>query len=196
MAKNTFEGIPVGIRLRRKLANKIIYYIRYGKQEQRAYAVPYNPRTAKQQIKRTVFRAGVWEWHKMTPAEKEPWIKEAKKHRTWSPFITFMSAWLKYLWKEVPMRVPDYDSGWITMPAGHVTTLTHDLGGDPNDYMVVLTAKSVTRGINNMFIGGDRYDVDRRGFDYREISNATIDIRRLSTDTHAPEVRVRIWRYA
>ena len=100
MDKNTYEGIPVGIKLRRKLANKVIFYIRYGKQEQRAYAVPYNPRTEEQQNWRAVFKAGVERWHAMTPAEKEPWIQEAKKHRTWSPFITFMSAWLLYLWKE------------------------------------------------------------------------------------------------
>lgn len=202
-----YQDHKLGIEARKTIAKTKTYRVRHGNgeagsvlgqkyQDEMIYYTPTNPQTATQQLWRTVLRAGVWKWSEMTPEEKAPWIEEAKKYRNWSGYNTFISAWLKGLWKEEEMRVPNYDGGWISMGKGAIETLTHNVGGDPNDYLVVLTARSEIRGINIMFIGGDRFDTYRRGFDYRDLSNTTITIKRFLTDEYAPEIKVRIWRYA
>jgi hypothetical protein len=37
----------------------------------------------------------------------------------------------------------DYDSGWVDVAAGETRVFRHDLGGDPDDYVVDLTAVSL-----------------------------------------------------
>ncbi len=51
---------------------------------------------------------------------------------------------------------PEYDSGWVAVYAGSSETLTHNLGGNIDDYVVDLTMRSAS-SIHMRGIGGDTY---------------------------------------
>ena len=98
---------------------------------------------------------------------------------------------------------PDYDSGWLSLATNTTTTLTHNLGGDANTYMVDFQYKSQTvDGINQRYLGGadfgDTVDIgapnNRVGAYWRNLTATSITVYRRSEDTYAPQVRVRIWR--
>ncbi len=99
---------------------------------------------------------------------------------------------------------PDYDSGWVSLGAGaSATTLTHNLGGDADDYFVGMQYRSGGSGINRRYYGGADFGAtafsgtredDRVGAYWRSLNNSTITVFRRSEDDYAPEVRVRIWR--
>ena len=99
--------------------------------------------------------------------------------------------------------VPDYDSGWVSLGAGaSATTLTHNLGGDADDYFVDMQYK-YDSNINRRYYGGADFGVtafsgtredDRVGAYWRSLDNSTITVFRRAEDDYAPEVRIRIWR--
>ena len=98
---------------------------------------------------------------------------------------------------------PDYDSGWLSLATNTTTTLTHNLGGDANTYMVDFQYKSrMVDGINQRYLGGadfgDTVDIgapnNRVGAYWRNLTATSITVYRRSEDTYAPQVRVRIWR--
>jgi hypothetical protein len=102
---------------------------------------------------------------------------------------------------------PAYDSGWVALGPGASTTLTHNLGGNPDGYVVDMQCFDQTGiGANNLSIGGGSYwwvDPDPEGDDYLVLSgvyydlltSATVSVLRNAYDLHCPEFRLRIWVY-
>ncbi len=110
---------------------------------------------------------------------------------------------------EVRIRIwvdpsPDYDSGWVSLaPGAAATTLTHSLGGNPNDYVVDMQYRSTGSGINQRYYGGADFGTkafngtrtdDRVGAYWRSLNNNTITLFRRAEDNYANQVRIRIWR--
>lgn len=105
---------------------------------------------------------------------------------------------------------PNYDSGWVALTVATsptylvgIQTLTHNLGGNVDNYVVDITSKDANgdndAGINNHGIGsyesiGDPVNVGK-GFYYQELTTSTIKIYRLPLDRSSDQVRVRIWVY-
>lgn len=92
---------------------------------------------------------------------------------------------------------PAYDSGWVSIAQGEAKTLTHNLGGNADDYVVDLTFKSdaPTYGINQLFFGGMyAYDpLKYYGAYWRELTSAKMVVSRQGDDIHVDKIRVRIW---
>ena len=97
---------------------------------------------------------------------------------------------------------PDYDSGWQAVTLDYLT-LQHNIGGDPNNYVIDMQFKSSDPlyGINQHAYGGDTINlgfpsgVEKYGVYWRQLTNAQINIHRQPEDSKAPQIRVRIWVY-
>ncbi len=98
---------------------------------------------------------------------------------------------------------PDYDSGWVNLSKDTARTLTHNLGGDPNTYLVDTQYRTQTiDGINLRYYGGSDFGDkitlgspnDRVGAYWRSLTNTSISIYRRPEDTYAEQMRIRIWR--
>ncbi len=99
-----------------------------------------------------------------------------------------------------PFPRPAYDSGWVAITAGGAgITLTHNIGGNVDNYVVDVQFKSSLYGINNFFYGGDQFwggqAMVNRGAIYRDLGTNTIRIQRKSDDNGIEQIRVRIWVY-
>lgn len=94
-----------------------------------------------------------------------------------------------------PFPRPAYDSGWRAIGQGGGITLTHDVGGDPDDYVVELTTRSLGAiGRNNRAVGGDaRSSTTTYGAYYLRLENDTVDLYRTLDDIFVDQVRFRIW---
>ena len=92
-----YDGIPLGIQIRRQLNKQWIFRIYQGVQEKYAYFVPANPQTVDQQAWRAKFTAGIAAAKLLSPEEKAAYktIACRKPGQTWHS--VFMS---KYLWAE------------------------------------------------------------------------------------------------
>jgi hypothetical protein len=95
---------------------------------------------------------------------------------------------------------PKYDSGWQPVDRGATQTLTHDLGGDPDTYVVDLQFKDtladglVGHGVNRQYYGGDHPSSDTTfGAYWRNVTHEEITLFRLGDDPRADEMRARIW---
>jgi len=99
---------------------------------------------------------------------------------------------------------PHYNSGWIEFPDG-ATELTHNLGGDPDNYVVDMMCKStlhpgVGAGVHNWFLGGENYynsssgELSQRGAWWRLLDSDSIQVYRQADDAQCGQVRIRIWR--
>jgi len=108
------------------------------------------------------------------------------------------------IWSFWKPPVPDYSSGWLNLGAGDTATvLTHNLGGDTDDYMVDLQYRgSAFSGVNRRYYGGADWGAnppsgmsedDRVGAYWRSLTDSTITVYRRPEDIYASEVRVRIW---
>jgi hypothetical protein len=98
---------------------------------------------------------------------------------------------------------PHYDSGWVPAPGSPTweKTLTHNLGGNTDDYIVDLQFKDTRNpgslGIHQFGYGGDADDVQHSGTWgawWNNLTTSQIQVWWGSVDTSAGEVRVRIWR--
>ncbi len=94
-----------------------------------------------------------------------------------------------------PFPRPAFDSGWISIADGSTTTLTHDIGGDAEDYVIDLRFRSSTLGLHGKALGGDSRNTTgtNDGAYWRNLTGSTVRITRLTNDTRAPEIRMRIW---
>jgi hypothetical protein len=96
-----------------------------------------------------------------------------------------------------PFPRPAYNSGWISMSTGEELTLTHNIGGEPNDYMVDLQMWSDLMDIHNYEHGCDQYEWlgyhFHTGVYYCNLTASEIKIRRGADDSNSPKIRVRIW---
>ena len=90
---------------------------------------------------------------------------------------------------------PDYDSGWHWVETCSEKTFTHNLGGNPDDYVVDLTFDQSGGGaIHNKFYGMT-LDDSRQGGYWSNLDNQSIEVTRGCNDYHCIRFRVRIWVY-
>jgi hypothetical protein len=96
---------------------------------------------------------------------------------------------------------PDYDSGWVSLAQDEAKTLTHNLGGNTDDYMVDMQYK-YGNTVNQRYYGGADFGAttfsgtredDRVGAYWRSLTTSTIGVYRRPEDTYAEQVRIRIW---
>ncbi len=100
---------------------------------------------------------------------------------------------------------PTYDSGWVSVNQDETQTLTHNLSGNPEDYVVDMQYRSQdTNGVNQRYYGGADFGDnppsgmnadDRVGAYWRSLTNSSITVYRRPEDIYAPEVRIRIWHF-
>ncbi len=96
---------------------------------------------------------------------------------------------------------PAYDSGWVILQVGGAVTLTHNLGGDPNNYLVDLQfyhySGEIHDLINNCGLGGDqgKTDADSRGGYYCGLNATSANCFVRQDRVVYPPARLRIWVY-
>lgn len=93
---------------------------------------------------------------------------------------------------------PNFDSGWVYVTAGGSVTITHNLGGDPEDYVVDMTFRDnvLGSGIHQITYGGDvRPGSDDKGMWWERLDTTLIMVLRSSEDVRCQDVRIRIWVY-
>lgn len=88
---------------------------------------------------------------------------------------------------------PDYDSGWEWIGKGSSNTLTHNVGGNPDNYLVDVKFKDSSgyRGIHNFNYGTDGFN----GAFWCNLTSTTIKLTRGSEDIGCNHGRVLIWRW-
>lgn len=99
--------------------------------------------------------------------------------------------------------VDNWDSGWFSLTAGSVSLKTHNIGGNPDDYMVYMEFKDTDiYGINQMYFGGSDLGTnasgglnenDRIGAYWYDLDNDSIVVYRRPQDVYADQIRVRIF---
>ena len=94
---------------------------------------------------------------------------------------------------------PAYNSGWVSVSPGSTITLTHNIGGNIENYVVDLTFKNAYGRIHNSSIGGDSYhfadEWTQEGASWSELTSSSIQVLRMNDDWLAYRVRIRIWVY-
>lgn len=90
---------------------------------------------------------------------------------------------------------PAYDSDWVSISLGGSVTLTHNLGGSVDNYVVDMTCKHSISGINTWGLGGDANYDEYYGAWYSNLTIYAITLHRWGEDTDCPQARIRIWMY-
>jgi len=105
------------------------------------------------------------------------------------------------IWEDT---VPDYDSGWMDLEKDKTEKITHNLRGNPDNYMVdfqFYDSKYSGMGINHQYYGGNEFTTndgltwEAMGASWTNLTKTHISIRRRSDDVSAPEGRIRIWAF-
>ena len=103
-----------------------------------------------------------------------------------------------------PFPRPAYDSGWTTIAKDEDLTLNHNIGGNPDNYVVDLQffetgPSGVGRHIRNL--GGDVWwqgattGHQINGGSWQDLTSTSVTVGRGRTDQMANQVRIRIWVY-
>jgi len=97
------QGEPTygAIEIRGAVGKQIVFRVRGGQQEVIPYTIPPNPRTPLQQWWRGVFSRAVEMWHTLTPAQKRPYNRRARKWGRLTGFNYYVSAYLRRQREEV-----------------------------------------------------------------------------------------------
>lgn len=99
-------------------------------------------------------------------------------------------------------EMPDYDSGWQAIGLNSAIDFVHNLGGDTDDYTVVLDQKDTTtsnnwHGIHNHYLGSEVYYVNNFRFDtgtyWVDLTTTTVRVWSTPYANYADAVRIRIW---
>jgi hypothetical protein len=97
----------------------------------------------------------------------------------------------------VPDPAPLYDSGWFDIAAGGVMTLTHDLGGDIDDYSVAMRFRHACPegyGVHLRSAGGMEHMGGMwLGAAWNSLTSETIRVVRFAHDWYVDEVRIQIY---
>lgn len=97
-----------------------------------------------------------------------------------------------------------YDSGWVNGNLGTYVNLAHNIGGNPDDYIVDLQFKDPNNGmgVNQRCYGGcdlrtlnGDYSNTKQGAYWRRLTSTNIEVGRRADDVFADQVRVRIWNF-
>ena len=123
-------------------------------------------------------------------SELQPRIEALEtKLSTLDSKITSLETWKSAL---KSLNPPDYDSGWKAIELNETLTLSHNLGGEPNKYVVDLQFKHKLNGIHQIFHGGT--SDNQRAF-WMNLDSTRIFVARWPNDVRIQNVRVRIWKY-
>lgn len=93
------------------------------------------------------------------------------------------------------MTSANYDSGWQAITPTLPLTLTHNLGGDSEDYTLGLWFQDAALdgyGIHNRYFGSVEHAGQYEGAHWQNLDNASIRVARWANDLHVDEVRVRM----
>jgi len=95
---------------------------------------------------------------------------------------------------------PAYDSGWVSISKGTTKTLTHNLGGNADNYVVDMQFQSSMYGRNQKCYGGYHFRsgvVPHKysGAYWKGLDDTQIKVFRFKSDDAVSYVRVRIWVY-
>jgi len=93
---------------------------------------------------------------------------------------------------------PDFDSGWVEIAQGGTVTITHNLGGDPENYVLDMTFRDsyFGSGIHQITYGGDvRPDEGSKGVWWEALNATSVKAIRGVNDARCQDVRIRIWVY-
>ncbi len=97
--------------------------------------------------------------------------------------------------QELLHGLPAYDSGWVDFPSDNEELLSHELGGDPGDYVVDLQVRDLVDGHG----GGSRVHQKGLGIDvndsiwWEKLTSHQIQVFRAGAATSVDQFRVRIW---
>lgn len=92
---------------------------------------------------------------------------------------------------------PAFDSGWVDVAQGEQRAIVHNLGGNPNGYVVRASARALNgegAGINVIAAGGLEVGGQFHGTNWERLSNTSITVFRRPHDIYADQVRIRIWQ--
>ncbi len=92
-----------------------------------------------------------------------------------------------------PFPRPPYDSGWQAVPPGTSITLTHNIGGNPDDYVVDIQFHDDDEYGRLQGGGMDRSGQQFFGATWTNLTASSLEVRRGPDSTTADKVRVRIW---
>jgi hypothetical protein len=82
----------------------------------------------------------------------------------------------------------------VDVAQGQTRTIPHNLGGNPNGYVVRGEARSPGLGINTRAAGGMEVSSGFFGANWQNLTSTSISFFRQPNDTFASQVRVRIWK--
>jgi len=97
---------------------------------------------------------------------------------------------------------PTYDSGWVAVNEGETKLLSHEIGGNTDDYVVDLQYRSTSSGVNHCYYGGADFGMnpspgsnaeDRVGVYWKNLDTTGIKVVRREEDVYGEEARIRIW---
>ena len=90
---------------------------------------------------------------------------------------------------------PAYDSGWRAIDQGEWIRLRHNIGGDPDNYVIDMQFKG-SYGTHTKFYGGmENPNRQWYGAYYQQLSTSMISVGRMQDDAWVEQVRIRIWVY-
>lgn len=72
-------GIPLGLAIRKQIANTYIFRVKHGQQERYDYVVPGDPKSEEQQHNRGILRLAVQRWKSLSEGEQWEWDEWAKE---------------------------------------------------------------------------------------------------------------------
>ena len=94
-----------------------------------------------------------------------------------------------------PFPRPAYDSGWVSINQNEAKELTHNIGGNVEDYVVDMTFKN-QNSIHIIGFGCYREsNYETRGANWQQLTNQKIRIFRAEEDESISQIRIRIWVY-
>ena len=98
------------------------------------------------------------------------------------------------VWIWIPDDPPEYCSPWTDVPSGGSQVITHNLGGNVDDYVVGLWFQSpnVAYGINQHAYGGMEAVGANWGAWWNKLTDSTVQVQRAAQDPYANSVRVCI----
>jgi hypothetical protein len=98
------------------------------------------------------------------------------------------------IWKPEP---PVYDSGWQDIAPGQALTLTHNVGGNVDDYVVGMQFKDTRPqgfGIHQRYAGGFELDGKVYGAAWDQLTDTMIRAFRFPNDIFVGQARILIYR--
>ena len=93
-------------------------------------------------------------------------------------------------------KIDLWSSGWVDLAPGESKTLTHNVGGDIEDYALQMWFRDTDTGgygVNNRAYGSDEDNGVWLGAFWRSLTDTTIAVARQPADVMAEQVRVWLW---